>query len=146
MSISSKLQGVPIKKVFLGYGENAILNTVDEIKRVIRESAYNPYVRRWAEQIVEEVKPNDKYGEARAVYDFITTHVRYTKDPKGMEFIQTPPLLLQMIEQGEIPKGDCDDIATLAMSLLKSIGFDVGLKITSYNAKEHSNIFTVSSK
>lgn len=128
------LNNIPYKREFLGFGETAIINTLTKMRDIINVSYSNPYVRHWAEKILTmySVPANDKFGEVNAIYDFVRNKVRYTRDPYGLEYIQTPPLLLQMIERNETPYGDCDDYSVLSLSLLKSIGFPVALKIVSY--------------
>lgn len=133
MSIYDSIAGVPSRREFLGYGDQAIYATIDKVRSIINASYVNPYVRRFAEKIIENVPVNDKMGEISAIHQFVSQRVRYTKDPHGMEYLQTPPTLLTMIERGERPAGDCDDMTMLSLSLLKSIGFPVAVKVTSYS-------------
>jgi hypothetical protein len=120
----------------IGYGDAAIGRTVSEIVRVITnsttDSRVNFYIRKWAELIIAGVAAHDHAGECRAVYDFVARNVRYVNDPYGYEWLQTPFQLLQEIERSESPSGDCDDLTTLGLSLLKSIGYQTQLKVTGY--------------
>lgn len=142
MNISQYIANTPITKEFLGYGEIAIHNTVDKINQIVKVSAFNPYVRKFTESVISDLAPNDKMGELRAIHDFVKYKVRYTKDPYGMEYIQTPPLLLKQIEMKEQPAGDCDDMSTLTLSMMKSVGYPVATKITSYSPnKKFSHIY-----
>ena len=142
MNISQYMSNIPIFKEFIGFGENAIYNTVDKIHQIIKSSAFNPYVRKYTEKIIADLAPNDKLGELQAIHDFVKYNVRYTKDPYGMEYIQTPPLLLRQIEMREQPAGDCDDMTTLSLSMMKSIGYPVATKITSYSPdRKFSHIY-----
>ena len=133
MDISQYVANTPMSTEFIGFGESAIHNTVDRIHQIIKSSAFNPYVRKFTESLVIDLAPNDKIGELRAIHDFVKYKVRYTKDPYGMEYVQTPPLLLKQIEMKEQPAGDCDDMTTLTLSMMKSIGYPVATKITSYS-------------
>jgi transglutaminase-like putative cysteine protease len=122
---------------YIGTGDSAIFNTVDKMKQIINVSSRNPYIREWAAKIVSRVGVNDRFGEARAVFNFVRDNVRYTKDPYGFEYIQTPPVLLESVRlmergEGDRPAGDCDDMTVLSLSLLKSIGFPVAIKIVSF--------------
>ena len=141
-NITQKLQNVPITTQFIGFGENSIYNTVDKIHEIVRLSSSNPYVRKWAEKIIEGVQAKDKMGEVSAIHNFVKWNVRYTKDPLGMEYVQTPLILLKAIEQDEMPMGDCDDMSTLSLSLYRSIGYPVATKVTSYSPKkQYSHIY-----
>lgn len=134
MSIYNQVAGTPYKREYLGTGDQAIHSTVNKVSDIIKQSYVNPYVRRFAEKIIENVPVNDKLEEVRAIHRFVSQKVRYTKDPYGMEYLQTPPTLLKMIEQGEKPAGDCDDMTMLSLSLLRSVGFPVAVKVTSYSS------------
>lgn len=133
-----QMMGIPRTEEYIGTGDNAIYNTVSKMKQIISESSKNPYVREWARDILGYVDVNDKMNEARAVHNFVRDNVRYTKDPFGFEYIQTPPVLLEAIRErnksgGNRPTGDCDDMTVLSLSLLKSIGFPVAIKVVSFH-------------
>jgi transglutaminase-like putative cysteine protease len=138
MKSYAQISSVPRTEEFIGYGDEAIYNTVAKMKSIIQESSKNPYIREWAKNIVAGVPVEDKHGEASAIFRFVQSNVRYTKDPMGWEYIQTPPVLLEDIRlyqagKGERPIGDCDDMTVLSLSLLRAIGFPVALKVVSYN-------------
>ncbi len=141
---------IPYSEEFIGFGDDAIYNTVYKMRDIINISARNPYVRKWAQKILGAVKVNDKMGEAKAIFNFVRDNVRYTRDPKGFEYIQTPPLLLEDIGlyqkgQGERPIGDCDDMTVLGLSLLKSIGFPVMIKVVGFDPKKmkYSHVYGI---
>lgn len=134
------VSSIPTTEEYIGTGEVAIRNTVEKMKQIISASSKNPYVREWAQNIVARVGVNEKKNECHVIHNFVRDNVRYTKDPYGFEYIQTPPVLLEAIRlnhagQGERPAGDCDDMCVLSLSLLKSIGFPVVIKVVSF----HSN-------
>lgn len=142
MNITDKLQNIPITTQFIGFGENSIYNTVDTIHKIVKVSSNNPYIRAWAEKIIKNVQAKDKIGEVSAIHNFVKWNVRYTKDPLGMEYVQTPLVLLKAIELDEIPMGDCDDMTTLSLSLYRSIGYPVATKVTSYSGNgQYSHIY-----
>jgi len=124
----------------IGRGDSAIEQTVMRMSAIIRESSKNPLIREWARSILEGVQVNKKMDEARAIHDFVRDHVRYTRDPHGWEYIQTPPVLLAGIEEylrkkASRPIGDCDDMTVLSLSLMKSVGFPVLIKTVGYGSR-----------
>ena len=138
MKSYAQMAAVPTKEEYIGSGDTAIYNTVTKMKEIIQVSSRNPYIREWAKKIIARVGVNDKKGEASAVFNFVRDNVRYTKDPLGFEYLQTPPTLLEDIRlmnegKGERPAGDCDDMTLLSLSLLKSIGFQVAIKVVSFS-------------
>lgn len=132
-SVSDSLRNEPVRTEFVGFGDQAIFGTVGKMERIVKESARNPYVRKWAERIIEGIAPNDKVGEAKAIYEYVRDATRYTRDPRGIEYLQTPQHALTLLEYGEEPNLDCDDSSMLATALLSSVGFDTGVRIASYH-------------
>jgi len=133
----AQMMGVPRTEENIGTGDDAIYRTVNKMKSIIRDSSKNPYIREWAKNIISRVEVNNKQGEASAIFNFVRDNVRYTKDPFGFEYVHTPPVLLEDIRlfqegRGERPIGDCDDMTVLSLSLLKSIGFNVAIKVVSF--------------
>lgn len=124
--------GYPTKMVNIGTGEHAAINTIDEMLKIIKESSGHPYVRQWAERLISKLPARDQASEAAKIYYFLRDNCRYTPDPLDLEYVQTPPLTLQSIEAGQTPCMDCDDYATTAASLLRSIGIPCRITITSY--------------
>lgn len=142
----SSLMNLPVDEQEIGRGEGAIQNTVHEMKRIIDISSKNPYVREWAQMILQNVRVNDRYNEAANIHNFVRDNVRYTRDPYGWEYIQTPPLLLAAIgdylkRKSPRPIGDCDDMTTLSLSLMKSVGFPVVIKTVGYNPRTFSHVY-----
>lgn len=137
MKSYAQMSAVPRKEEYIGTGDTAIYNTVTKMKGIISDSSKNIYVREWAKKIVARVEVNNKKAEVEAIYNFVRDHVRYTKDPLGFEYLQTPPVLLEDIRlniegRGDRPVGDCDDMTLLSLSLLKAIGYQTAIKVVSF--------------
>lgn len=97
----------PIRTVDLGTGSKVSEKTVKEMIKLIYNSSQNQYVRSWAEKIIANVPPRDEMGEIEAIYYFVRDNCRYTKDMLGTEYFMTPHYLLQKLDKGEVPCGDC---------------------------------------
>ncbi len=131
----SKQANQPVSIEFLGFGEEITPRTMNKMGSIINSSIRDYYVRRWAEKIIERTGEDD-FSRASIIYDFLSNHTNYVKDPTGLELLKTPKVSLQLIEVGEIPGLDCDDLTILSLALLKSIGFRVGLRATGYRPDE----------
>lgn len=123
----------PTKIINIGSGESANYATIKEMINIIKESSNHPYIRQWAEHLLQNIPARDQKSEAEVIYYFLRDNIRYTPDSIDLEYLQTPPLLLSKVEKGIVPMGDCDDYSCLAASLLRSIGIPARLKITSYS-------------
>jgi hypothetical protein len=107
-----QLEGIPA-------GEGGTLATLERMRDLVlgEEGAHNAEVRFLAQRIVDGVGNKDYEGEARAIFQFMREHVRYTLDPRGLEWVQTPWFTL--LVQGQ---GDCDDHSTAACALAAALG------------------------
>lgn len=128
-------QNPPTRTEFLGFGKVTVpRNTARRMRDLIREASTNEYVRKWAEKIVEDVADRNEYGEMKAIFNFIQDRTRYAKDPKGVEYIQTPPYVLTHIQIGDKPSLDCDDYTVLGLSLLGALGYETAIRVTGYKS------------
>ena len=70
--------------------------------------------------------------EALAVGEYIQKGIEYAKDPVHIEYLQSPVKLIKDIRAGKA-RGDCDDMALLAATVLLSIGIQPYFKVVKYN-------------
>lgn len=74
-------------------------------------------IRHKAIQIVDNLPSKDFDAELFAIWDWVNTRIRFVRDIRGIETLQTPERTL------EIRAGDCDDHAILLAALLENLGF-----------------------
>ena len=123
----------PVRRTDLGSGRVGVpRRTAQKMREIIRKSSSNLYVRKWAEKIIEDVPDRDMKGEVEAIYTFLQRKTRYARDPRGTEFIQTPPYVLKQVELGMKPSLDCDDYTVSGLSLLRSMGYSTLIRVTGY--------------
>lgn len=107
----------PARIIDLGSGISAIDRFVAELNRFKRSPAEIPRVRGRALELVQDAAPNDEIGEIRRVWRFVRDAIRYVKDVRGVDTLQSPRMTLELLQ------GDCDDKALLLSSMLESIGY-----------------------
>jgi len=88
-------------------------------------------VRKRAVEIVHAagVPPKDYPGELRALFDYCSRKLRYTRDPATAELVHSSGRMLGEIDQRGYTAGDCDDQTVLLGSLSASIGLPVAIRI-----------------
>lgn len=69
-----------------------------------------------ARRIVHDVPGKAYDDELRALYIWVREHVRYRKDPVGLEWLQAPHVTVAQ------RAGDCDDLAGLLAALVGALG------------------------
>lgn len=89
--------------------------TMRTMRQLVRDAVRDPAqgVRERALSIIGSAGFVD---QARALQDWVKTHIRYVRDPPDVELVQTPQKTL------EYQAGDCDDQSVLLASLLMSTG------------------------
>jgi transglutaminase-like putative cysteine protease len=95
-------------------GTRATLRLMAGLARQYRKSMP---IRSLALDIVNRVPGKNFAGEARELCLWVRNNIRYTRDVRDVETLQTPLKTL------DIGQGDCDDQATLLSSLLEAVGF-----------------------
>jgi hypothetical protein len=123
----------PVRYTEIGKGDSGIFMTVNEMGKLINRSLGNQHVRQKAERLIREVTPNDMNQEAENIYNFVRDGVRFTKDPRGLEYVQSPGHILDILKKEGKAYGDCDDKTVLGLALLKNVGHQVAVKTTSYS-------------
>lgn len=98
-------------------GEAGTAQTIALLRRLVDQALEDPAIIRKAIEIVRGVPAFDDLGEVQAIYDWVKTHIRYTKDPVTKEKLYPPAELLK------IRAGDCDDISTLINVFATSLGY-----------------------
>ena len=109
-------------------GRRGTLVTARLIARLICDGAKDFYVRQKAIEIFREAgaRPKDRWAEICALFNWVRSNIRYTRDILGVELLHTPRRML------ELRAGDCDDMTILLGSMLRSTGHPVRLALTGF--------------
>lgn len=93
-------------------------------------------VRGLVEQICGELESGDYASECLAIYQWVSTNIRYIRDIHDVEFLKEPAQLLAT------PTGDCDDIATLIAAMLMAAGNECDFVLVSYAGPTPTHVYT----
>jgi transglutaminase-like putative cysteine protease len=109
-------------------GSRGTLVTARLIAKLIRDGAKDFYVRQKAIQIFREqsVRPKDRRGEVRALFEWVQRNVRYTRDIFRVELLHSARRML------ELRAGDCDDMTIVLGAMLVSTGHPVRLILAGF--------------
>jgi len=117
--------------VSLSGGDTGTEQTIAAIRNLVDEALRDPYVRQAAGWIVRSVPAYKDAAEVRAVYEWVKSRIRFTKDPIGKETLSSARWVLTH------GFGDCDDInAVLLPSLLGALGYPTQLVTVSLNPND----------
>jgi hypothetical protein len=109
-------------------GNQGTLVTAGIIGRMISDGAKDFYVRQKAIEIfrIAGVAPKDRFGEIRALFEWVQRNIRYTRDIFRVELLHTARRML------ELRAGDCDDMTILLGSMLMATGHPVRLVLAGF--------------
>lgn len=93
-------------------------------------------IRQTAIDLTAPLPPKAWADQVRAVFAYVRDAIRYTRDVRGIETLQTPDATM------DIGAGDCDDKSVLLASLLESIGHPTRFVAVGYAAPgEFSHVY-----
>jgi transglutaminase-like putative cysteine protease len=111
----------------------------------IRDSLTAPTVVEVARGIASRVAPRDGVAQAHAIRQWIDERFRFTRDPLGVELLETPAFHLNRIRDYGFVQGDCDDAATISAALGMAIGIPATLHAVAFFRKDapFAHVYTV---
>ncbi|WNG88145.1 transglutaminase-like domain-containing protein [Mycobacterium sp. ITM-2016-00317] len=111
--------------------------TLEQIRSFILDGAKDFTVRRRVVDILmaQRVRARDYLGEVKALFEWVQSNVRYTRDPHRVELLHSARRML------ELRAGDCDDMTILLGAMLQSIGHPVRIVVVGPDPKR-PNLFT----
>lgn len=118
LNASLSLYPAPVPHVLadLPAGVDGVRATLREMVKLARHYQKDVGVVTLARRLTQSLPEKDYAAEVAALQAFVRDRIRYVRDPRGAEMVQTPKRTLEM------RCGDCDDKATLLAALLESIG------------------------
>lgn len=125
-------------KAFLGWipsGKEGTIATLKVMGQMVKAGKKNPVIRHLAMSLVKNNGQKDWAGEVRDIHAFVRDSVRYVKDVRGIETLQTPEKTL------ELGQGDCDDKSVLLASLLESIGHPTRFVAIAFEPDNYVHVF-----
>lgn len=99
--------------------------TVSVIRQAALESQNFYPVRLLAEHICGRLRGKDYLSEILANHNFVGSRCRYMRDPRTVELVQAPYLVVEQLVQGGVPQLDCDDMTAFEGALHLAVGCEV---------------------
>lgn len=126
--LTSTLQAIPD-------GADGTRYTLNLMADIARKYKTDMSVFTKTRELIAGLQQKDWPGEARKIQRFVRDHIRYVKDVRGVETVQTPDITLK------IKAGDCDDKSTLVATMLESIGHPVRFVAIGFRPDDYVHVF-----
>lgn len=103
-------------------GEPGTERTVEAIVGLAYDPRYTQELRDAGLRVCWACTSKDQ--QALAIFDWCRDHIRYQRDPRNREFVQSPAYLWRAASEGSpYAAGDCDDFACFILALGAVLGF-----------------------
>lgn len=132
----SVLSADPVRRYFIPDGVEGVRATLSIMVRLVHQGRKDPTVIATAEQITQSLPAQDIRREADALFKWVKTNVRYVRDSRDTEKINTAERTLR------VRCGDCDDMSVLLASLLESIGNKTRFMALGFDGNQYSHVVT----
>ncbi len=96
--------------------------TIACIKDAAVKSQSKPSVRMLAEEVSKHLRSKDALSEALAFYNLVLQRTRYMRDPRSVEYVRAPWIVVEQILGGHRPGLDCDDMTALICGMAAITG------------------------
>lgn len=108
------------------------------ISHMIYKGGNNQELKRFTVGLNEGQSPiQPTFLIAKTIHNWVRDNIKYTPDVSGLESLQEPLITLKN------RFGDCDDMVILLCSMLKSIGFDVGVVGVNAGGEDFNHVYSV---
>ncbi len=108
-------------------GESGTRATLQLMARIVKRYKRSPEVRESALSLVSDLPQKAFANEVGKVFEYVRDHIRYVRDIRGLETVQTPDVTL------DLAAGDCDDKSTLLAAMLEAIGYPTRFVAVGYS-------------
>lgn len=105
--------------------DQAVAATLGVMSEVARDGAKSPTIRIVSEIVCDLIKLRGYGTYAKTLYHFLAERCKFQADPNGVEHLRHPAVLATRILRSphNVLRIDCDDLATLAASLLLVVDY-----------------------
>lgn len=115
-------------------GDAGTKATLKIMSKIVKTYKRAPAVRELALKLTMGI-PNQAFAqEAAELHSWVQRNIRYVKDVRGVETIQTP------IQTLRLRAGDCDDMAIILASLLEAIGHPTRFVAVGFKGRGFSHV------
>lgn len=97
-------------------GKAGTVATLKIMRQVTKAGKTSLPIRNLTLSLISGLAQKDWFNELKILHKFVRDQIRYVKDIRGVETVQTPDVTLAL------RAGDCDDKSVLLAAMLESIG------------------------
>jgi hypothetical protein len=116
-------------------GVEGVKATLSIMSKLVHVYKKNTDIRHKAILLTNRLEQKDLKNEIKKLFNFVKYEIRYVRDIKGVETIQTPDKTI------ELKAGDCDDKSVLLASMLESIGYSTRFVAVGFAPNSYCHVY-----
>jgi transglutaminase-like putative cysteine protease len=119
-------------------GKAGTVATLKIMRQVAKAGKVSMPVRNMALSLISDLPQKDWFNELRLIHRFVRDQIRYVKDIRGVETVQTPDVTLSL------KAGDCDDKSVLLAAMLEAIGHPTRFVAVGFKPDDFAHVYVES--
>lgn len=121
-------------------GTAGLRQKVAAIRELVDAAKRDAVFVREVQALVQDLPERAHEREVSRIVSWIQTHVRFVRDPAGVEMFTAPAVLLREAKRYQA-RGDCDDHVILASAMLEAIGLPTRYRVGGFGAQRWAHIW-----
>lgn len=117
-------------------GVAGVRATLSIMVKLTHQGRKDPGVIALAEQVTKVCPAQDFSCEVGALFQWVKKHIRYVRDPRDVEKINTAERTLR------VGTGDCDDMSVLLASLLEAVNNKTRFWVLAFDSGDYEHVVT----
>lgn len=118
-------------------GKAGTVATLKIMKEVANAGKISLPIRNLAVNLINHLPQKDYFNEVKILHRFVRDQIRYVKDIRGVETVQTPDVTLSL------RSGDCDDKSVLLAAMLEAIGHPTGFVAIGFKPDDFVHVYPI---
>lgn len=111
-----------VRQYVIAGGDVGSMQTLGRMRTLVNRALVDPRVIAAAKDVIGECPPGDQWCQGVTILRWLEEHFQFVRDPRGVELLHEPRLMLQVVAGRGFFAGDCDDAAVLGAALAKGVG------------------------
>lgn len=139
--LAAKTKPLSVTYSSLAPGMTGILQTLPKMELLTKQAVLDPRVRRVAEFWSRGTKTGDRVAEAHAIYNHVAQRLDFRRDPRDMQLLQGPLVLLERIERHGWAAGNCAAHAMIHAAIGTTIRLPIVWVLAGFEMDEPEHVY-----
>lgn len=127
-------------------GEPGLVDCLQQMSRLVSHAITHPLIRKQAMQAIQHCNVGDRINQQACLMIWVQRHMKFIRDPHGVEALHDPVMIAEAIEHNKQPYGDCDDFSMYLAALMRAVGLRANFRVVGFNGGRLSHVYVTGPK